>query len=295
MSEKKLGKLTVREFFARYPDDNACLTHIMEVRHGQRHVCRACGVEGTFHKLTGRRAFSCASCGDHVYPCVKTIFEDSRTPLQVWFYAIYLFVATRHGVSGKELERTLGVTYKTAWRMGQQIRQLMAKADGFEMLKGHVELDEAYVGGHRPGPTGRGALGKTIVMGLQERGGRFISETIPNVKTATLRDVVLRNVEKGASVSTDELMAYSLLKKDGYDHKAVNHSQKKWRTYNYRRDEYHHTNNVENFWRLFKQSISSTHIHVSQKYMQRYLDEFTFRANHRAMSNAMFDLLISAV
>ncbi len=120
--QKKLGKLTVGEFFARFPDEEACLTHIMEVRYGLRHVCHACGVEGTFHKLTERRAFSCASCGDHVYPCAGTIFQDSRTPLRVWFYAIYLFVTTRHGVSGKELERSLGVTYKTAWRMGQQIR-----------------------------------------------------------------------------------------------------------------------------------------------------------------------------
>ena len=130
----KLGRMTVREFFERYPTDDACLEHIMEVRYGLRHVCGACGVEGTFHKLTGRRAFSCASCGDHVYPCAGTIFQDSRTSLQIWFYAVYLFVNTRHGVSGKELERTLGVTYKAAWRMGHQIRKLMANADGFEML-----------------------------------------------------------------------------------------------------------------------------------------------------------------
>lgn len=293
MSQKHLGKLTVREFFARFPDDDACLTHIMEVRHGQRHVCRACGVEGTFHKLTNRRAFSCASCGDHVYPCVKTIFEDSRTPLQIWFYAIYLFVATRHGVSGKELERTLGVTYKTAWRMGQQIRQLMAKADGFEMLKGHVELDESYIGGYRAG--GQGGVGKTIVMGLKERGGRMAAKTIPDAKMTTLRNVVLSNVEKGSAVSTDEWSAYHLLKKEGYDHKAVNHSKYEWRKYNYRRNEYHHTNHVESFWNLFKNSIRSTHIHVSEKYMDRYLGEFTFRSNHRGMQNAMFDLLIAAV
>jgi transposase len=170
---KKLGKLTVREFFERFPDDDACLTHIMEVRYGQRHVCGACGVEGTFHKLTNRPAFSCSSCGDHVYPCAGTIFQDSRTPLRVWFYAIYLFVATRHGVSGKELERSLGVTYKTAWRMGQQIRLLMAKADGFEKLKGHIEADEAFIGGYRSRAQGGRLAGKTVVLGLKERGGRM--------------------------------------------------------------------------------------------------------------------------
>src|SRR5258708_24755319 len=91
-----LGKLTVREFFARFPDEDACLTHIMEVRYGLRHVCRACGVECTFHKLASRRAFSSAHCGDHVYPRACTLFLHSRTPLQAWFYAIYLFVTTRH-------------------------------------------------------------------------------------------------------------------------------------------------------------------------------------------------------
>jgi transposase len=294
MSIAKLGRLTVKEFFARYPDEASCLSHIMEVRYGVRHECRKCGVYGTFHKLENRRAFSCAHCGDHVYPTAGTIFQDTRTPLQVWFYAIYLFCTTRHGVSGKELERTLGVTYKTAWRMGQQIRILMAKADGFEMLKGHVELDEAYVGGYQPGDIGRTASNKTIVMGLVERGGRTVAEVVPNVQLETLRAVVTRTVEKGAAVSTDELNSYKLLKKDGYDHVAVSHGKKQWRKYNYRRNEYHHTNSVESFWNLFKNSIRSTHIHVSPKYMQRYLGEFTFRANHREMSNAMFDLLVAA-
>ena len=287
--EKKLGKLTVGEFFARFADDDACLSHIMEVRYGHRHICGACGVEGTFHKLSGRRAFSCASCGDHVYPCAGTIFQDSRTPLRIWFYAIFLFVTTRHGVSGKELERTLGVTYKCAWRMGQQIRMLMAKADGFEMLRGHVEADEAYIGGKRAGKRGRGAAGKTIVMGLKERGGRMVTQVIPDVKMDTLRKVTFKNVEIGTMVSTDELFGYNLLESSGYGHGVVTHSKKE-----YARDETH-VNHVENFWRLFKDSVRSTHIHVSSKYMARYLKEFTFRSNHRAMSNAMFDLLISAV
>jgi len=294
MSLAKLGRLTVKEFFARFPHDASCLNHIMEVRYGVRHECRKCGVYGTFHKLEQRRAFSCAHCGDHVYPTAGTVFQDTRTPLQVWFYAIYLFVTTRHGVSGKELERTLGVTYKTAWRMGQQIRKLMIKADGFEMLKGHVELDEAYVGGYQAGDIGRTASNKTIVMGLVERGGRTIAEVIPNVQLETLREVVTRTVEKGSAVSTDELSSYKLLRKDGYDHHAVSHGKKQWRKYNYRRNEYHHTNSVESFWNLFKNSIRSTHIHVSPKYMDRYLGEFTFRANHREMSNAMFDLLVAA-
>ena len=284
---QKLGKLTVSEFFARFPDDDACLAHIMEVRYGLRHECKSCGRYGTFHRLTDRPAFSCAHCRAQVHPCAGTIFQDSRTPLRVWFYAVYLFVATRHGVSGKELQRSLGVTYKTAWRMGQQIRVLMAKADGFEMLKGHVEADEAFMGGRRP--LAQKMSNKTVVLGLKQRAGRMHAEVIPNVRTDTLRRSVLRTVERGSTVSTDEHGGYSLLTRDGYVHGAVRHM-----AHEYVRGE-HHTNNVENFWRLFKNSICSTHIHVSQRYMDRYLKEFTFRSNHREMSNAMFDLLISAV
>lgn len=148
--ESNVQTFSVRDFFATFPNDDACLNRVMEIRYGMRHECAHCHKDATFHRIAARKAFACAACGHHVYPCAGTIFQDSRTPLQTWFYAIYLFIATRHGVSGKELQRTLGVTYKTAWRMGQQIRDLMTKADGFAMLKGHVELDEAYVGGHRP-------------------------------------------------------------------------------------------------------------------------------------------------
>jgi transposase len=290
---QKLGRLTVGEFFARFPDEDACLSHIMEVRYGLRHVCAACGVEGTFHKLANRRAFSCAHCGHHVYPTASTVFRDTRTPLQVWFYAIYLFVTTRHGVSGKELQRALGVTYKTAWRMGQQIRVLMAKADGFGEMQGHVEIDEAFIGGYRAGGGPGKGENKTIVFGMVERGGRTVAKSLPNLKADSVRPFIYKTIKTGSAVSTDESPIYDLLKSAGYDHKAVNHSKKQSTKFNYRRGEYHHTNSVESFWRLFKNSIRSTHIHVS--YMDRYLREFTFRSNHRQMQNAMLDLLISAV
>ncbi|WP_193189051.1 IS1595 family transposase [Nisaea sediminum] len=290
------GKFTVRDFFKRFPDDDACLHHVMEVRYGLRHVCRDCGTESSFHRMTNRKAYACAHCGAHLYPCAGTIFQDSRTPLQLWFYAIFLFVTTRHGVSGKELERQLGVTYKTAWRMGQQIRQLMEQAEIKDLFRGHVELDEAYVGGKRSGgKRGRGAPGKTIVMGVAERGGRVHAQVIPDIKLKTLKGVVDEKVEKGSLVSTDELMSYGLLTGDGYKHVAVKHGDKEWALYDYRTNAVHHVNTIEGFWKLFKNSVRSTHIHVSRKYMDRYLNEFTFRSNHRQMENAMFDLLIGAV
>jgi transposase len=293
--ESSVVPFSVREFFGRFPSDDACLEHVMEVRYGLRHPCDKCLNISTFHKLADRPAYSCAHCGHHIYPCAGTIFQDTRTPLQMWFYAIYLFIATRHGVSGKELQRTLGVTYKTAWRMGQQIRTLMVKADGDAMLRGHIELDEAYVGGRRPGKSGRGAAGKTIVFGMKERGGRMATEVVPDVKKATLRSVVSERVEPGSIVSTDEFMSYGLLEGDGYKHGIVNHSAKEWAYRDPRLGVTHHTNTVENFWRLFKAAIRSTHIHVSPKYMDRYLGEFTFRSNHRIVKNAMFDLLIGAL
>jgi len=294
-SKSTSPEFSVRDFFKRFPDDDACLDHVMSVRYGKEGACPHCGTITTFHRIAKRKAYAGAACGCHIYPCAGTIFEDSRTSLQIWFYAIYLFVATRHGVSGKELQRQLGVTYKTAWRMGQQIRDLMAKADGFQMLAGHVEADEAYVGGRRPGKRGRGAAGKTIVMGMKQRGGRMTTEVIPNVRKQTLRGVVLENVEPGSIVSTDELMSYGLLTGDGYVHGSVKHGAKEFARYDYRDGVTHHTNSVEGFWKLFKHSVRSTHIHISAKHMDRYLREFTFRSNHRERENLMFDLLIGAV
>jgi transposase len=193
--ESNVQAYSVREFFAEFPNDDACLTRVMEVRYGLRHVCRKCGKDSTFHRLANRKAFACSHCGVNLYPCAGTIFQDSRTPLQTWFYAIYLFIATRHGVSGKELQRTLGVTYKTAYRIGMQIRDLMGKVDSFQVLKGHVEIDETYFGGYRPRSQG-GKDAKTIIMGMKERGGRIETKIIPNVQTATLRPIASRRAQR---------------------------------------------------------------------------------------------------
>jgi transposase-like protein/transcription elongation factor Elf1 len=292
-------EFSVREFFQRFPDDDACLAHIMQVRFGgTRFDCPKCGtVDATFHKLAKRRTFVCASCGHHVNPTANTILHDTRTPLVSWFDAMYLFCTTRHGVSGKELQRQLGVTYKTAYRIGQQIRDLTAKAQSFDaLLAGHVELDEAYVGGRRSGgKRGRGAPGKTIVMGLASRDGQMKAVVIPNVKKDTLRNVVLDNVEPGSVVSTDELYSYNLLTGDGYTHGAVKHGKKEYAHYDYRSGETFHVNTVEGFWRLFKASVRSTHVQISAKHMQRYLSEFTFRATNRDRVNGMFDLLVGAL
>ena len=291
-------EFSVREFFQRFPDEQACLEHIMAVRFGGTLMdCPACGVESQFHKIAKRRVYACPHCLFQIAPTANTILHDTRTPLVSWFYAMYLFCTTRHGVSGKELQRQLGVTYKTGWRIGQQIRELTMKAQTFDaLLSGHIELDEAYVGGRRSGgKRGRGAPGKTIVMGLASRDGNMKAVVIPDVKKDTLRSVVLDHVEPGSVVSTDELYSYNLLTGDGFKHGAVKHGRKEYAFYDYRTGENHHVNTVEGFWRLFKASVRSTHVQISGKYMNRYLSEFTFRASNRERVNGMFDLLVGAL
>lgn len=291
-------KLTIREFFKRFPDDATCLEHVMDIRFGLRHDCRKCGVVGaTFHRLENRKAYECAHCANHLYPCAGTIFQDSRTSLQVWFYAIYLFTVSRNGVSAKELERALGVTYKCAWRMARQIRTLMEKADGgaAAILSGHIESDEAYMGGHRKGKAGRGAAGKTIVLGLKERGGKLVAKIIPDASSASLQAVFEEHVAPGSIVSTDQWRGYNLLKEAGLTHLKVNHGNKEYARQDKATGESVHVNAVENFWGLFKASVRGTHVHISGKHMDKYLGEFTYRANHSHLGNAMFDALIAAL
>ena len=150
--------------------------------------------------------------------------ERSRTPLQKWFYAIYLFSTSRHGVAAKELQRQLGVTYKTAWRMAHEIRKHMADTDGEWPLGGTVEVDETYVGGKRSGgKRGRGAPGKTVVFGMLERDGDIMMKVVPNVRKRTLQPIIKQTVEKGSAVHTGELKSYNGLSKAGYEHETVNH------------------------------------------------------------------------
>jgi len=288
----------VREFFAKFPDERACLEHIMRVRFGGTKLdCAGCGTVGVqFAKLRKRRVYACPECQFQIAPTANTILHDTRTPLVSWFYAMYLFCTTRHGVSGKELQRQLGVTYKTGYRIGMQIRKLLEKADSFDgLLSGHVEADECYVGGRTHGANrGRSIATKSVVFGLAERKGRMVARVVPNARTVSLRPIVLENVAPGSIVSTDELRSYGLLTKDGYRHGRVNHAQGEYARYVCKSLTFH-TNTVEGFWRLLKASIRSTHVSVSGKHLQSYVNEFAFRVNHRDQVNLMFDALVAAL
>ena len=281
--------LTVTDFFRQFPTDDACLEHLWNVRFGDKVECEKCGKVGKFYRLNKEPAYSCPRCGHHIHPMVGTPFEKTHTSLQKWFYAMYLFTTTRHGVAAKELQRQLGVTYKTAWRMGHEIRKFMAKADGEWPLDGAVEADETCIGGRTTGgKRGRGAPNKTIVFGMLERDGDVMATVVPNVRKKTLQPIIKENVVKGSTVHTDELKSYSGLSKAGFEHETVNHGAGEYV------DGDCHVNGIEGFWARLKLSIRGTHVHVSKKHLQKYVKEFEYRYNMRRNPGRMFDRLLAA-
>ena len=278
---------TVHDFFRCFPDDDACLDYLMKVRYGMTLDCPQCSKHAKFHRLHKRPVYSCQWCGYQISPMEGTPFERTHTPLTKWFYAMYLFTTSRHGVPAKELQRQLGVTYKTAWRMGHEIRKHMAKTDGDDGLSGHIEVDETMIGGRRSGgKRGRGAPGKTVVFGMVARHGDMITRVVENVKRKTLEAHILENVMRGSRISSDELSSYAKLSRHGYRHEAVKHSADEW----VRGDT--HVNTAEGFWSQIKRSIRGTHIHVSRKHLPKYLGEFEFRWNLRHKPETMFARLL---
>lgn len=281
---------TFKQFQAEYPNDDACLEKLLMVKFGgTKFTCPACQVEANFHLMSKRKAYACQNCGHHVYPCAGTIFHKSSTQLTKWFFAMYLMTSTRHGVAAKELERQLGVTYKTAWRMAHQLRKLMASADYSGPLSGHVEIDETVMGGHQK-MTDRRRKGsnKTTVMGMVERQGKLRAGPVPDVSQFTLEPIVLENVQTGSVLSTDELLSYGDLKNSGYDHGTVVHSAKEYVR------GIHHVNTLEGHWSLFKRAIAGTHTHISAKHMWKYVSEFSYRRNYRDSHAGMFNRLVGA-
>lgn len=271
-----------KDFDAQFPDDGACLDFIFRARYSG-HVCE-CGKDKCFHRLANRRAYSCAWCGAQIYPTADTIFHKSGTSLGSWFFAIFLFAKSKNGVAAKELQRQLGVTYKTAHRMGHKIRALMA--NGGDLFTGVVEADETYIGGVAEGKRGRGALNKTAVIGIANRRGGVVAKVMDRVTTANAIKMIRENVAAGTTVHTDEFPIYNYVGKLGFTHEVVNHGQKE-----YVRGKVH-TNTIDGFWSQVKRSLDGTHHSVSPKYLQLYIDEFSFRYSRR-FDSEMFASLIS--
>ena len=279
-----MKKYTIKQFNAQFPNDDACLDFLKNARWPNGIACSKCQRVTKHFRITSRKVYGCEFCGFQVSPTADTIFHKSSTSLRSWFHAMFLMSSTRTGISAKQLEREIGVTYKTAWRMFTQIRKLMAQDN--IVLFGEVEVDETYVGGRRPGKPGRGAEGKTVVAGIVERGGQAVVKAVPDVKARTLVPMIQAHVPTGQTVYTDELLSYRQLTSLGYAHETVQHSAKQYvagRT---------HTNNVEGMWSNVKRSIDGVNHAVSPKYLQGYLDAYVYRFNHRKDSEPIFAQLL---
>jgi transposase-like protein len=201
---------------------------------------------------------------------------------------MYLMTSTRHGVAAKELQRQIGCTYKTAWRMAHELRKLMTVADGSGgKLDGHVEIDETFIGGKKHGQgRKKGMENKTVVFGMLERDGRVIAGPVPDRLKATLEPIIKKNVERGTMISTDEHGAYGDLPGIGFNHGTVNHAKEQYV------DGITHTNSLEGHWGQLKRSIKGTHIHVSSKHLWKYVSEFSYRRNNRGSQYMMFKKLV---
>jgi transposase-like protein len=277
---------TLLEAISHFSDYENCRSFMVSVRWPDGKVrCPNCGSDKVGY-LEKARVYRCY--GDHPKQKfslkVGTIFEDSPIPLEKWLPAVWLLVSCKNGVSSYEIHRALGITQKSAWFMLHRIR-LAIQSGSFVKLGGpgsEVEVDETFIGGkarnmhakerRRKGVKDAGA--KTIVIGVLQRGGKVHAKVSPNRKKESIEAVIFPNVEKGATVYTDEFPAYKFVTAE-YEHKVINHLEKYV-------DGNIHTNGIENFWSLLKRGLSGTYVAVEPFHLFRYVDEQAFRFNNRA-------------
>jgi transposase len=295
------SRYSIMEFMREFPDDEACLRWLWRTKcavddEGKKAFCPKCELDRPFHRVSGRPAWDCAYCGHHMHPTAGTIFHKSSTSLHLWFYAMFLVSQTRCGISGKQLERELGVTYKTAWRMLNKIRnQLMDEMDG-EPLSGEVEVDETAMGGKPRASDGKmtrqeaviwAKEKKTTVVGMVERRGRIRATLAENREQRPVRSIVEQHVLPSSIVFTDEWVGYRKLDQHFAAHRRIRHAEKIY----VEGDVY--TNTIEGFFGNLKRGIAGTYHAVSRKWLQGYLNEYTWRYNRRDDEQAMFLQLIT--
>ncbi|MCW5939361.1 MAG: IS1595 family transposase [Fimbriimonadaceae bacterium] len=287
------ARYTLRDFQRQFPTDDSCLEWLVGFLYPAGIPCPNCDKVTKHHKLKGRKAFSCDMCGHQAHPTAGTIFHKSSTPLTSWFYAIYLMSSTRTGVPAKQLERELGVTYKTAWRMFKQIRSMLSEDVG--LLTGRVEIDDTYYGGResnkqlsKRNPKTIGGRGKTIILGMAEQGGEIVTTIINNTDRKTMEREIVPRVHGHAQVFTDSHRGFDRLDWH-FVHFRVDHEDQE-----YARGRVS-TNAVEGFWGNFKSGTKGAYKHIDPKYLQNYLDEYTFRYNRRRSDVAMFNHFMAQV
>jgi transposase len=297
----------VVEFFREFPDDETCLEYVWCGRFapdGEHAHCDRCDTERVFKRYETaqkRPAWFCSHCGFRIHPLAGTIFERSSTSLQLWFYAMYLITSTRCGISAKQLERELGVTYKTAWRMFNKIRNELMIQDDAEPLTGEVEADETWIGGRmretdrrNAAREGKARIGQYVktresVFGIVQRGGGVRAYHVPSRYGHTLRSTIRREVRPGSVVYTDDYRGYWGIDR-AYTHNTINHTHRVYVAGTV------HTQTIEGFFSLVKNGIRGVYHVVSAKWLQGYLNEYAWRYNRRDTGRSMFhDLLVESV
>jgi transposase len=294
------SQFSLAEFMRQFPDDKACLEHLWRTRcseDGEHAHCPKCERERTFRRYEtaqGRQSWTCTACGHHVHPTAGTIFHESSTSLHLWYYAMYLVTSTRTGISAKHLERELGVSYKTAWRMLNLIRNRLMAHDG-EPLSGDVEVDETAGGGKdvRAGDSRRGLAwvvksNRPTIWAAVERGGRVRAQIVKSRGRLDVEGAMFQHVLPSSMIFTDEWKGYTQRVERRYaGHRRIRHEDRVYVDGNV------HTQTVEGFFGNMKNGIRGTYHSVSSKWLPSYLNEYVFRYNERSnTTRSMFETLI---
>jgi transposase-like protein len=272
------------DFQATFSTEEKCREYLEAQRWGNTPACPCCGSTNVHRFATNNRIFKCREkqCRSKFSVTVGTIYENTKIPLTKWFLATYILAVHSKGISSLQLATWLGVTQKTAWHLNHRIREMLTVTVP-ELLDGIVEVDESYLGGsesnkHASKRTVRGgANGKAMVLGLVERGGEVRAKVIAKTNQQNIIPEIKNTVAPGSIMVTDEHHAYNKLHLD-YEHKTVNHREKEYVRYE---DIKVHTNSIEGFWNILKKQSNGIHHSVSQKHLQRYVDESAFRYNRR--------------
>lgn len=284
--------MNLKDFFEIYPTDERCLYKLFSLKYGFKPYCSFCKKRRSFKKLVGRPVYQCGG-GHQISPLAGTIFENSSTHLQLWFYAIFIMTVTRSGISAKALQRELKVTYKTAWRMMKQIRSVMGKEEG-GLLEGIIEVDESYFGGkgvNRAYEWHQGKKKKQVLMGIVQRQGGASIKHISHAGKKILMKGIKDRVSPRSHIMTDDSPMYNDLYQYGYfNHHTVDHSAKE-----YVRKQLFHTNSVEGLWGRIKPAVRGVYRNVSPKYLESYMDEYCFRYNNRKNPDEMFEMILKQV
>ena len=217
----------------------------------------------------GRVEYRCRQCRRHFNLLTATWLADTRLPLTKWVLAVGLF---KVGISARALAAELQVSRRVAWRMLHRLRTVLAQDPLGQQLRGHIELDDTYIGGKQKGPRGRGARHKTLVIGLKERGGRVRSLVIHTFNSAAVHAILQTYVAAGARIYTDELRVYARLRGLGVSHRRIKHTEGfvRGRT---------HTQGIEGHWGHVKPTLIARHRSVRPEHLQKYLIEADMKHN----------------